>query len=335
MIRLLRCLGFSLTTIVILWPLNVNAQQHEFVIIDKLGSAPVRSQPNGTDSLGRLPAGSKVEIFEKKTVRSGSVLITWYRVKIDEKYGWISQYVTTGNIITEDIDTGSEVKKRVQGADKLRDAKFDEEAKKSFKVYALKNMTVEWLEYQEDGIIWVRLIPTKYTSKANVQKIAEYLAKAYRLQTNYKKPISVTIWDPYKSKIWAKGTLPEVPIKDSTASKKPSFRQSVKQAIGNWPEDREFERWAAQIVRDYDDPEIKCNKITGIDATMKGAIRVKGIWCAQDQGVGIQGMNVTVRVMGQTVNENFRKEFPRFKGTIAISIWDTAGKEAFGSRDWE
>ena len=48
-----------------------------------------------------------------------------------------------------------------------------------------------------------------------MQKIAEYIAKAYRLQTNYKKPIAVTIWDPYKSKIWAKSRLPEVPTNES------------------------------------------------------------------------------------------------------------------------
>ena len=201
-------LSFLVTIVVTLSTPAIGGEKHEFIIIDKAASAPVRSHPNGTDSLGRLPAGNKVEIFEKKTVRSGPLAVIWYRVKINGKNGWISQYVTMGDIITEDIDTGSKVKKRAPGADKIRKAKFDEGAKKRFKKWALNNTAVEWLEYQEDGLIWVRLNPSKYTSKKNVQKIADNLARTYRLQTNYKKPIVVTIWDPYKSKIWAKGRLP-------------------------------------------------------------------------------------------------------------------------------
>lgn len=206
--RLIKSLGSLMAIIVMLHSPSVYAEKREFVIIDKVASAPVRNQPNGTDSLGRLPAGSKVEIFGKRTVRSGSLLVIWYEVKINKKDGWISQYVTMGDIITENIDTGTKIKKRVPGADNVRDAKFDKEAKKNFKEWALENTAVKWLEYQADGMIWVRLSPAKYTSKTNVQKIAEHLAKAYRLQTNYKKPIVVTIWDPYKSKIWAKGRLP-------------------------------------------------------------------------------------------------------------------------------
>ena len=206
--RLIKSLSFLLALIVMLHSPSIHAEKHEFVIIDKTASAPVRNQPNGTDSLGQLPAGSKVEIFGEKTVRSGSLLVTWYKVKINKKDGWISQYVTMGDIITENIDTGTKIKTRIPGADNVRDAKFDKEAKNNFKEWALESTAVKWLEYQADGMIWVRLSPEKYTSKTNVQKIAEYLAKAYRLQTNYKKSIVVTIWDPYKSKIWAKGRLP-------------------------------------------------------------------------------------------------------------------------------
>lgn len=206
--KLMTFLGILVAIILALSAPAIRGETRGFVIIDKAASAPVRSHPNGTDSLGRLPAGSKVEIFEKKTVRSGRFAVIWYRVKINGKDGWISQYVTMGDIVTEDIDTGSKVKKRAPGADKIREAKFDEGAKKSFKEWALNNTAVEWLEYQEDGLIWVRLNPSKYTSKENVQKIADDLARAYRLQANYKKPIVVTVWDPDKSKIWAKGRLP-------------------------------------------------------------------------------------------------------------------------------
>jgi len=105
-------------------------------------------------------------------------------------------------------------------------------------------------------------------------------------------------------------------------------------AIKNWPEKQQFEKWAAKVVANYDDPKIICNKITGIDSTAVGAIRVKGVWCAQDQGIGSPGMNAAVRLIGQTVNASFRREFPQFSGTIAISLWDKSGSRAFGSRDW-
>lgn len=186
----------------------IGGEKHEFIIIDKVASAPVQSQPNGSDPIGRFEAGSKVEIFGKKTVRSGPLAVIWYRVKINGKNGWISQYVTMGDVITEDVDTGLKETKRELGADKVRMAKFNEEAKRIFKEWAINDTAVTWLEYQANGIIWVRLSPSKYTSKVNVQKIADHLARVYRLQTNYNKTIVVTIWDPYQAKMWAKGRLP-------------------------------------------------------------------------------------------------------------------------------
>jgi hypothetical protein len=200
--------GYLLTIILILPSSAISSEKREFVIIDKAASAPVRSHPNGTNSLGRLPAGSKIEILAKKDIRSGKFVVTWYRIKFNGKDGWISQYVTMGDIITESTATKTKVSKRAHGSDKPREAKFDEEAKKNFKEWALNNTSVEWFEYQEDGLIWVKLYAWKYTTKENVQKIADNLARYYRLQTNYKKPIVVTVWDPYESKIWAKGRLP-------------------------------------------------------------------------------------------------------------------------------
>lgn len=124
--------------------------------------------------------------------------------------------------------------------------------------------------------------------------------------------------------------------KTSTLNSRQSpVKQSVTQMLENWPREQDIDKWIAKVVSDYNDPEVKCNKITGIDSPTKGAIRVKGIWCAQDQGVGSHAMNVTVDFIGDAINKSFRKHFPSFSATVAISIWDTAGIKAFGSRDWK
>jgi len=122
---------------------------------------------------------------------------------------------------------------------------------------------------------------------------------------------------------------------DDNASSSKSPVPPSAETLRNWPPHNNFEQWTAGILRTYNDPEIKCNKITGIDTPTKGAIRVKGIWCAQDQGIGSPGMNAAIRLIGKTINTSFRNEFPSFSGPLAISIWDTSGKEAFGSIDWE
>lgn len=41
------------------------AETREFVIIDKTASAPLRSAPLEGKELGRIPAGTKVQVFEK------------------------------------------------------------------------------------------------------------------------------------------------------------------------------------------------------------------------------------------------------------------------------
>ncbi|NQT24095.1 hypothetical protein HQ585_01940 [candidate division KSB1 bacterium] len=81
---------------------------------------------------------------------------------------------------------------------------FDEQAKIDFREWAFKNTAVTWFKYKADDIIWVKLTSSKYTTKENGNKIANSIAHYYRLQTNYKKPVSVTIWT-HDNKFWAKG----------------------------------------------------------------------------------------------------------------------------------
>jgi len=182
-------------------------QVREFVIIDKSASASVRPSPNSSSSLGKLKAGKKVEILEKQDVRGGMLVVTWYKIKFKGKDGWISQYVTMGDIIKENISSGSIEKSRALGADDVRMGNFNQDAKDNFKQYALDTLAVTWFEYQSDWQIWVKLEPYKYTTKANVKEIAQYLARAYKTQTQYKGAVVVTVWDLNKDKIWANGKV--------------------------------------------------------------------------------------------------------------------------------
>jgi len=82
------------------------SEKKEFVIIDKAYSARILSEPLSDNSLGRIPAGTKAQIFKKQQARSGMLTQTWYFVKYNNIEGWISQYVTMGDIITEYENTG-------------------------------------------------------------------------------------------------------------------------------------------------------------------------------------------------------------------------------------
>ena len=185
-----------------------HAAIREFVIIDKATPATLREAPNGTSSLGKIPAGTKIEIKSKKDIRSGMLVITWYEVEYKGKKGWISQYVTMGDIIKEDA-SGKKSTIRAKGADEVRHGNFDKQAKESFKSWAIKNTATTYLEYPEgsDWQIWIRLSPEKYTTKDNVESIAIQLAKAYKMQTGFDKLVIVTVWHPYKNEVFAKGRL--------------------------------------------------------------------------------------------------------------------------------
>lgn len=184
------------------------AETREFAIIDKAVPATLREAPNGKNSLGKIPAGTKIEIKSKKEVRSGMLVVTWYEVKYKGRNGWISQYVTIGDIIKED-DSGKKTSVRAEGADKVRYGSFNEQAKENFKSWALNNTAVTYFEYPEgsDWQIWIRLTPDKYTTKENVESIALYFAKAYKMQTGFDKLVIVTVWHPYKNEVFVKGRL--------------------------------------------------------------------------------------------------------------------------------
>ena len=74
-------------------------------MINKTGSVPVLSYPINGAIVGSIPAGKKVQIFEKQSVKSGMTTQTWYRVKTNGSYGWISKDITTGGIVGENITT--------------------------------------------------------------------------------------------------------------------------------------------------------------------------------------------------------------------------------------
>lgn len=185
------------------------AEIREFTIIDKANPATLREAPDGRSSLGKIPAGTKLEIKSKKDIRSGRFVVTWYEVNYNGTNGWISQYVTMGDIIKED-DSGQKNTVRAKGADAVREGTFNKEVKENFKKWALNNTAATYFEYPEgsDWQIWVKLTPDKYTTKNNVESIALQLAKAYKIQTGFNKLVIVTVWYPNKSKIFTKGRLP-------------------------------------------------------------------------------------------------------------------------------
>lgn len=185
-----------------------HAAMREFVIIDKTAPATLQEAPNGTSSIVKIPAGTKIEIKSKKDIRSGRLVVTWYEVNYKGQNGWISQYVTMGDIIKKD-ESGKESSSRVEGADKVRLGNFNGKAKEDFKKWALNNTAVTYFMYPEgsDWQIWVRLTPDKYTTKENVESIALHLAKSYKLQTGFDKLVIVTVWHPYKNEVFADSRL--------------------------------------------------------------------------------------------------------------------------------
>jgi hypothetical protein len=72
-------------------------KKEQFVMIVNTGSAPVLSFPIKGSILGSIPAGKKVQVFEKQSAKDGMMAQIWYRVEIKGSYGWISKDVTTGD----------------------------------------------------------------------------------------------------------------------------------------------------------------------------------------------------------------------------------------------
>ena len=58
------------------------------------------SNPPDGEAIIRIPADTKLEILGKRKITTGRMKQTWYKVSYKGKTGWISEYVTTGEIIT-------------------------------------------------------------------------------------------------------------------------------------------------------------------------------------------------------------------------------------------
>ena len=76
-----------------------------------------------------------------------------------------------------------------------------------FKKWLLKNTAVIEVHFESNWQIWARLSPDKYTSKDNVEQIAESIAQWYAKKMG-KNFTVCTIWNQSGSKIFAKGTYP-------------------------------------------------------------------------------------------------------------------------------
>ena len=91
------------------------------------------------------------------------------------------------------------------GTSQKSENKVSEIQKRDFKNWAIEKTDVTKVVFQDNGYsIWVWLEPYKYTNESNVKKIAEFLARAYKMQTGYNQLVIVTVWD-YNNRIYVKG----------------------------------------------------------------------------------------------------------------------------------
>ena len=82
----------------------------EYVIIDPdYPSSPVREYPSfNSRIIGRLKGGRKMMIFGREKIKHGEFYTTFYMVAIKGKMGWISEHVTTREIIREKIQNNND-----------------------------------------------------------------------------------------------------------------------------------------------------------------------------------------------------------------------------------
>jgi len=64
-------------------------------------SPRVLDQPENGQMLGRVEAGSLVEVLESMAVASGSLKTTWYKIRFANTTAWLSQLGTTGDLIAQ------------------------------------------------------------------------------------------------------------------------------------------------------------------------------------------------------------------------------------------
>lgn len=72
-----------------------------YVVTDNLGPAKLYEIAGGYGYLDEIPINEKFELLDLKSIHKGQQTVTWYKIKYDSKEGWISQFVTTGKIISE------------------------------------------------------------------------------------------------------------------------------------------------------------------------------------------------------------------------------------------
>ncbi len=64
----------------------------------------VLSAPETGAMIGRVDSGKLVEILDRQVIESGSLKITWYKIKYGDRSGWLSQLGTTGEEIVQVSD---------------------------------------------------------------------------------------------------------------------------------------------------------------------------------------------------------------------------------------
>ena len=73
--------------------------KEQFVIIDSAAKdAPMRSKPDGTYTLRRIPANTKLRVIAEVTIEGATKYmpdVTWYFVEYGKAKGYISEFVTT------------------------------------------------------------------------------------------------------------------------------------------------------------------------------------------------------------------------------------------------
>ena len=93
----------------------------------------------------------------------------------------------------------------VQAKLKARAERVANENNRKFETWVIQNTAVTVIEFPMPGSIFVRLQPSKYTSKSNVESIAKKIARYYKLQTGYSGLTSVSVFSFSGSDIYAKG----------------------------------------------------------------------------------------------------------------------------------
>jgi HEAT repeat protein len=80
-------------------------------------------------------------------------------------------------------------------------------SQEAFRQWAYRTGGVTWMHFESDWQIWVVLSTEKYAT-GDLQAIAQFLARAYVVQTRFGRDVVVTVWNPSRTKYLAKGWSP-------------------------------------------------------------------------------------------------------------------------------